>query len=364
MKYLYYLLVFVPTLAFGEVGSVTEFSGNPAQANRQQESLIVEMGFSIEMLDQLITANTRMGLTFEDGTRAEITEQSELVIDDFVYDPNTGAGKMSMKVALGTVQMASGRMAKTSRENISIKTPTASITVRGTSFSMTVDELGRSLIINLPIPCPDPTLKEDECPSGAIEVSTDVGSVVLDKPWLGTMVSSSSLLPADPRRLLLDNRSLNNDLIIVPPAEFPKGFSVEEEEETTTALDVDLLEYQELSQDFLDVDLLKSSALDINRLSNDFLENLLDLSAQELDDALNSEKENEVLPTINKSPWIQWVYNEDFILLDSERPPHIAVVTTGRDTNGIYNLLQDEQSASIQINDGGSEIFIKVIQKQ
>jgi len=357
-------MMVLPSIAFAEVGSVTEFTGNPAQANRQQESLIVEMGFSIEMLDQLITANTRMGLTFEDGTRAEITEQSELVIDDFVYDPNTGAGKMSMKVALGTVQMASGRMAKTARENISIKTPTASITVRGTSFSMTVDELGRSLIINLPIECPDPTLKEDECPSGIIEVSTDAGSVTLDKPYLGTMVSSSSLLPADPRRLLLDGRKINNDLIIVPPAEFPRGFSADdEEEETSTALDVDYLEYQELSEDFLDQDFLKTSALDINRLKNDYLDNLLDITAQSLDNELD-EEEIAALPNIKKFPWIQFAVNEEMILLDSDRPPHIAVLDTVIDTNGTYSLTQDEYSASIQINSGGTDVSIKVVQKQ
>lgn len=362
MKQLALILVLIPGLCFAEVGAVTEFTGNPAQANRQQESLIVEMGFTIEMLDQLITANTRMGLTFEDGSRAEITEQSELVIDDFVYDPNTGAGKMSMKVALGTVQMASGRMAKTSRENISIRTPTASITVRGTSFSMTVDELGRSLIINLPIECPDPTLKEDECPSGIIEVSTDAGSVMLDKPFLGTMVSSSSLLPADPRRLLLEGRSINNDLIIVPPAEFPRGFSLEEEDETITALDVDLLEYEELSEDFLDKDFLKTNALDISRLDGNYLDSLLDLTSASLEDEL--EEENEVLPGINKFPWIQWVYNEDFILLDSDRPPHIAVVTLSRDTHGTYTVIQDEYSANIQIQDGGTGTSIKVVQKQ
>ena len=364
MKRLLLCLLVVPSLAWGEVGSVTEFNGNPAQANRQQESLIVEMGFSVEMLDQLITANTRMGLTFEDGTRAEITEQSELVIDDFVYDPNSGAGKMSMKVALGTVQMASGRLAKTSRENISIRTPTASITVRGTSFSMTVDELGRSLIINLPVECPDPTIKEDECPSGAIVVSTDAGSVVLDKPFLGTMVSSSSLLPADPRRLLLDGRKLNNDLIIVPPVEFPRGFAADdEEEETSTALDIDFLEYQELSQDFLNQDFLKTSALDINRLGNDYLDNLLDITATSLDNELDEEGPD-VLPNIKRFPWIQWAYNEEFILVDSDRPPHISVLTVGRDAQGTYVLTQDEYNASIQINDGGTDLNIKVVQKQ
>lgn len=358
------VLILLPTIALGEVGAVTEFSGNPAQAKRSEESFIVEMGFTVEMLDELITANTRMGLTFEDGSRAEITEQSELIIDDFVYDPNSGAGKMSMKVALGTVQMASGRIARTSRENVSIKTPTASITVRGTSFSMTVDELGRSLIINLPIDCPDPELEEDECPSGIIEVSTDAGSVTLNKPFLGTMVSSSSLLPADPRRLLLDGRKIDNDLIIVPPSEFPRGFSDEDEdEETSTALDIDLLEYQELSQDFLDQDFLKTSALDINRLKNDYLDNLLDITAQSLDNELDEEGPD-VLPNIKRFPWIQWAYNEEFILLDSDRPPHIAVLTVDRDTQGTFALTQDEYSATVQINSGGTDVSIKVVQKQ
>jgi hypothetical protein len=355
-------ILLLPSLAFAEVGSVTEFKGNPAEAKRETESLIVEMGFGVEMLDQLITANTRMGLTFDDGSRAEITEQSQLVIDDFVYDPNTGAGKMSMKVALGTVQMASGRIARTSRENVSIRTPTASITVRGTSFSMSVDEFGRSLIINLPLECPDPSLDPDECPSGIIEVSTDAGAVVLDKPWLGTMVSSSSLLPADPRRLLLDGRKLNNDLIIVPPSEFPKGFSNDEEEETQTVLDVDLLEYQELDVNLLDEDLFKKSGLDIDRLKNDYLDNMLDVTAASLDNELD--EVNDVLPNINRYPWIQWAYNEETILLDSDRPPHIAVLSVGRDAQGTYALTQDEYSATVQINDGGTGINIKVVQKQ
>ncbi len=201
LRLLFALLVLVPNFAFAEVGSVTEFTGNPAEARRESDKFTVEMGFGIEMLDELITANTRLGLTFADGTRVEITEQSELIIDDFVYDPNTGVGKMSMNVALGTVQMTSGRLAKTSRENVNIATPTASITVRGTDFSMTVDELGRSLIILLPS-CPDETLNEDECPVGSIAVSTDAGSVILNESYQGTMVSHSGLSPSDPRKLL------------------------------------------------------------------------------------------------------------------------------------------------------------------
>lgn len=364
MKRLIAAFCLFPFVAFAGVGEVTSFKGNPAEAKRDSEELTVEeIGFSIEMLDQLITAKTRLGITFEDKSKVEITEQSKLVIDDFIYDPNTGVGKMSMKVALGTVQMTSGLIAKNNRERTSIRTPTASITVRGTDFSMTVDEIGRSLIILLPS-CPDPTLNEDECPVGSIEVSTDAGSVTLTEKYEGTLVSNGAMLPSDPRKLLLDKGSIDNNLIIVPPSEFPNGFNSEEIEEEITSLDADLLEYEELSTDFLEEDLFSFSELDINRLENKYLDNFFsflggELSVNELDIP-----ENTTLPNIKNYPWVVWVVNEDSILLDSERPPHISILRTSIDTHGTYNLVQDDYKADIQIQDGGTEVSIKVVQLQ
>jgi len=359
-------MAIIPSIAFAEVGSITEFDGNPAGAIRSQEELVFEQeGFAVEMLDKLITAQTNLEITFEDDSKVRITEQSELVIDDFVYDPNTGTGSMRMRVALGTVQMASGRLAQNSRDRVSITTPTASITVRGTDFSMTVDEIGRSLIILLPS-CPDETLNEDECPVGSISVSNAAGSVLLNEAYQGTMVGSLAMMPSDPRRLLLDRTNINNNLIIVPPSEFANGFgTVEEEEERLTALDIDLLEYEELSVGLLDEDLLRFSELDVNRLNNRYLDNFLDLALGiGLDENELDEPDNRILPNIHKYPWITWVANEEFIMLDSDRPPHIAVLKTSADTHGTYTLTQDDYTANIQIQDGGDNINIKVVQKQ
>ena len=358
------LLMSIPGLAMAEVGLVTDFKGNPAEARRESDKIAVEMGFGVEMLDQLITANTRLGITFADDTRVEITEQSQLVVDDFVYDPNTGAGKMAMKVALGTVQMTSGRLAKTSRENVDITTPTASITVRGTDFSMTVDEIGRSLIILLPS-CPDETLNEDECPVGSISVSTDAGSVILNESYQGTLVSHSGLMPADPRKLLLNSSNINNNLIIVPPAEFPRGFANDdEEEEFTSELDVDLLENEELSEDLLAEDKeLTTNALDVNRINNTYLDNLLDINAASLESELD-EEDNEILPNIKNFPWMQTVINEEFILIDSDRSPHISMLTLGLDTHGTYNLNQDGVTAAVQLNSGGTNVSFNIVQTQ
>lgn len=357
-------MVMIPGIALAEVGEVTGFDGNPAGAVRSQEELVFEQaGFGVEMLDKLITARTNLEITFEDDSKVRITEQSELIIDDFVYDPNTGTGQVAMRVALGTVQMASGRIASNSRDRVSIRTPTASITVRGTDFSMTVDEFGRSLIILLPS-CPDETLDEDECPVGQISVSNAAGSVLLTEAYEGTMVSGLAMMPTDPRKLLLERVNINNNLIIVPPSEFVNGFGTNDEEEQLAALDVDLLEYEELSADLLNEDLLGFSELDMSRLDNDYLDNFLNLGL-DIDLGNNLEEpDNEILPTVYKYPWIEWLVNEEFIFLDSDRPPHIAVVKFSADTHGTYILTQDDYTATLQIQDGGDDINIKVVQKQ
>lgn len=367
MKWLVLVLALIPTIATAEVGKVTEQTGNPAGANRENEQLTVELGFSVEMLDELITANTKLGITFEDETRVELTEQSELVIDEFVYDPNTNVGKLSVKVALGTVQMASGKIAHANRNNVNIQTPTATIGVRGTDFTMTVDEIGRSLIILLPS-CPDPDMDEDECPTGAIDVTTDAGTISLNEPYQGTLVSSSSLMPTDPRKLLLERANINNNLIIVPPSEFPNGFGSkadDDEEETQVGLlDQDLLEYEELSENLLDEDLLKTSELDINRLDNKYLDNLLDLTATGLSGNELDEQEDSVLPNIKDFPWIQSAYNEEQIYIDSDRPPHIAEIVTLTDTAGQSIITQDGLRAAITYNAGGTDVLINVVQTQ
>ena len=52
-------------------------------------------------------------------------------------------------MAQGTARFASGFGGKIKKANIDISTPTATIAVRGTDFTTSIDELGRSLVILL-----------------------------------------------------------------------------------------------------------------------------------------------------------------------------------------------------------------------
>ena len=361
MRILALLLLVIPSIVNASVGSITSITGPAAQIQRDKTKLLAKKGTSVEMNDAISTAKTKLGLTFQDNTKVEITEQSKLIIDDFVYDPNTSVGKLTMDVAMGTVRYASGSIAHNNRENVKLKTPTATISVRGTDFTMTVDEIGRSLVILLPT-CSNPKDPRD-CWVGEIEVATDAGFVILNQAYQATVATSSFQSPTTPKIINIDSVNIDNTLIISPPRDIAAAMKHEPTSIIVkTALDTELLEYKELSKNFLEDDALKFSELDINRLDINFLDNLLDLEALAFSaDQLNVDS---VLPTIHLYPWIPKVYNEESIFVYSERPPHIAMVTVGRNTDGEINLVQDSVTANLILNGGGSNVIFNITQIQ
>ena len=356
---LVFLLVLTSNLAFAsteEVGSVTEQRGNPAQIKRGSNEIIdSQKGVGIVMNDEISTAKTKLGLTFVDDTKVSISEQSVLVIDDFIYDPNAGTGKLAMNIALGTVRYSSGAIAANSRENVKLKTPTATISVRGTDFTMTVDELGRSLVILLPS-CP----ATGECWVGEIEVATDIGMVILNQAFQATLVSNEMGMPSKPKIIDLNGRGIDNMLIVAPPDEL-RGVGYIEQADVKEYLDSDLLEFSELNSDELQEDKLEFLELDVNRLDIDFLINVLDATAMLQDEQLAIDP---VLPTYNAyRELVQAYYDEETIGIYSESSTHISMVTTQRDADGDVNMIKDSVPALIQLN-GGGDVIINITQNQ
>ena len=136
------LLATVASVSWANIGSVTESTG-VASIKRGKETIQIAKGTVIEMNDKVETKSGRVKIVFKDDTTVTVTESSALVIDDFVYDPKSGAGKLGLKAAAGTVRYVSGSIAKDPK-NVKINTPTAAIAVRGTDFVMAVGETGSS----------------------------------------------------------------------------------------------------------------------------------------------------------------------------------------------------------------------------
>ncbi len=337
------------------MGKVTEQTG-PTEIVRNKRSTPSAVNTTVEMNDTIVTAKARAQLTFEDNTTVKITEQSKLIIDDFVYDPKKGSGKVAMKVVLGTARYASGQIAKTNPQNVNVQTPTATVAVRGTDFSMTVDELGRSLVVLLP------SCDDRGCVTGSISVKNDAGEVTLDQAYQATVVASLSAPPTTPVLITLDQANINNMLIVSPPPQ------VREEETDQSAkdnglinfLDQDLLKYNEL-----DEDLLKTfRELDINYLDAELLVNLLDLSTQQLSQSQEGLlKEKTMLPGYSKATGLIHYFNEDESkLILRKATAHIAQVTVDREADVTVNISQDSAPLTQQVNRGASTV-ITIIQK-
>ena len=168
----------------------------------------------IESMDTVETKNSTVNISFKDDTKVVIKENSKLLIDDFVFNPNQSGGKLGLKVGFGTVRYASGQIAKADPQSVDIQTPTATIAVRGTDFNMTVDEIGRSLVVLVPS-CDGP-----RCVTGKIEITSLSGTVVLDQPYTATYVSQASQAPIQPVKIAnITDRQINNLLIIAVPKE-------------------------------------------------------------------------------------------------------------------------------------------------
>ena len=202
------------------IGNISP-SGAGTEIRRSGKVIPAPVVAEVEMLDLIQTARGTAKVRFLDNTELSIGEQSSVELDRFVYDPDSGAnsGKLGLRVAVGTARFVTGQIGKMQPNNVTIKTPTATVGIRGTDFSMTVDEIGRSLVILLPT-CPDGYASvERDCKVGSIEVITDETSVVLTKAFEATLVSSREASPSAPVILNLNDTGVSNLLIVAPPAE-------------------------------------------------------------------------------------------------------------------------------------------------
>jgi hypothetical protein len=141
---------------------------------------------------------------------------------------------------------------------------------------MTVDEIGSSTIILLPS-CDTSGF----CFVGEITVESDAGQVIMNTAFQATTVDTISSPPLPPVILSLEENFITNLLIISQPREIAEAEQEAEYQKTATALDVDLLAFDELDKSMEDYikeleDEDKLEQLDRDFLAQNFLGNILD----------------------------------------------------------------------------------------
>jgi hypothetical protein len=329
------------------IGNITELNGTGRVV--RDKTYKASLALDINSYDNVQTSNGRMGITFLDDSQVRLTEHSELIIDEFIYDPDPSKSRMALQFASGTARFITGKLATIDKENIFIKTPSATIGIRGTDFTVTVDELGRSLVILLP--------DDDGLPSGEIVVATAMGQVILNKPYQATTVSMFETKPSKPVILDLTLELIDNMLIVSTPREVKQN-ETEDGGGSVNILDVDLLEFDDLEIDYLAEDTLEFTELDINYLDVNFLEDLLDI----IEDVNELEQTESLLRTDINLRGTQMGFDSNTqintFLTDNVLSFYKVLEDTVRldvDRSGSYTVLlvQNGKGTQLVINGGG-----------
>src|SRR6266403_775688 len=120
------------------IGNVATLTGS-ATVTRNNASTPLKLQDDIFLDDVLQTsANSTLGVTFNDATTFNLTANARITVDSFVYEDGGKQNAALFDVAKGTVAFVAAAVAKTG--DMKISTPTATLGIRGTTGLVAVPE--------------------------------------------------------------------------------------------------------------------------------------------------------------------------------------------------------------------------------
>ena len=148
-------------------------------------------------LQDAIKSGTRSGMQILllDQTVFTIGPESELVIDEFVYDPKTNAGKLGAEITKGVFRFVSGKIAHEKPDDMTVKLPAGTLGVRGTMVAGRVDDVKKSSRLVLLGEGAENDLK---APAGAFVACNAGVCVQVSRPGYGTVIEGPGVPPVKP----------------------------------------------------------------------------------------------------------------------------------------------------------------------
>ncbi len=205
--FIYFLLIFKSFSAefIGVVGvAVGEIN------NQNNEKLF--SGSKIFYGDTIVVkSKSNAQILFLDETVMTVGENTELTIDDFVYDPQTNNGNFITNIKSGVVKTISGKISETNPENLEIKIPNGSLGVRGTEFLVSLNDKKESTVLLLG-PGPENTLG---MVPGNIKLTDGINTTDITSPGFQAMIQNvvSLASPASPDILTQMSSSMSHSVL-------------------------------------------------------------------------------------------------------------------------------------------------------
>lgn len=146
---------------------------------------VLQSGKPVFLNDHVTTdANGRLQVLLLDETVFTLGPNSDMVLDEFVYDPATSAGKVSAKVAKGVFRFVTGKVARKNPADMKVGLPVGTIGIRGTMV------VGQASGSDATVILLGPGAQNDAGEAaGAVAVSGGGSEVVITRPGFGTSIS-------------------------------------------------------------------------------------------------------------------------------------------------------------------------------
>ena len=136
------LLAFAWSAAADETAiAQVKTAAGPVFVLRGANRVALKPGDALYEKDVLQTdAGGSVGVTFIDNTVMSLGPNSEAALAQYNFDSSNFTGTMQTDMHKGTLSMVSGDIARSSPTAMTVRTPTAILGVRGTSFAVEVNK--------------------------------------------------------------------------------------------------------------------------------------------------------------------------------------------------------------------------------
>ena len=183
-----------PPVSDESVGVACAVKGTVTAGFTGQTQRALKSGMTVSMGETVETgADGQLQLLLKDESAFTLGPNSRIVVDDFVYDPASDNGRVEASITKGVFRFITGKIAKKTPRNMTVKLPSAVIGVRGTIVAGQTDGTSSEVILL----GPGENNNTGENP-GSIHISNDRGGEDISRSGYGTFIENEDTAPTEP----------------------------------------------------------------------------------------------------------------------------------------------------------------------
>ncbi|MBI4059878.1 MAG: FecR domain-containing protein [Elusimicrobia bacterium] len=181
-------------VSIGVAGAVKGLVKAVPPAAPESAGRVLQSGKPLYVNEHVTTGpGGHLQIMLKDETVFTLGPNSDIVLDEFVYNPDTEAGKVSASVTKGVFRFITGNIGKKDPSQMEVKLPAGTIGIRGTIVAGQVNADGTGMAVLLG---PGPAVVGERV--GAFNLTNSAGSVFVEKPGFGSALRGADVPPTPP----------------------------------------------------------------------------------------------------------------------------------------------------------------------